>query len=287
MFERMGRSHGSSSACVSPRRGRPQRSPAGAGIPGVLPGVLVGALLEHYGSPGRLSEYRRQFERASRSPVDDPSVFAIELETLARRAFADVNASVSLQLVRDRFINGQAECSLRRHLDSVGPDTSIRDIVVSCCVWESHADNTDSWESCHEPERPRVVYHVVDDSKPKVASQDSDVLGRIMRHFLPTPAVSPPKAILILSDRELLIQRLLGTVHPVQPVVQGHSSLTDIEILLQSMLPVGLMAEENVQPPAVRQEPTAGCFRVVSWAMRLRGALCWMSHFLYCGSDGR
>ena len=63
----------------------------------VLPGVLVS---EHYGSPGRLAEYKRQFERASRSPSDDPSVFAIELETLAGRAFADVNASVRLQLVR-------------------------------------------------------------------------------------------------------------------------------------------------------------------------------------------
>ena len=53
----------------------------------VLPGVLVGALSEHHGSPGRLAEYRQsQFERASRSPSDDPSVFAIELETLARRA---------------------------------------------------------------------------------------------------------------------------------------------------------------------------------------------------------
>ena len=26
------------------------------------------------------------------------------------------------------------------------------------------------------------------------------------------------------------------------------------------MLPVGSVAEENVQPPADRQEPTAGCF---------------------------
>ena len=60
----------------------------------VLPGVLVGALSEHYDSPGR--------------------------ETLATKAFADVDASVCLQLVRDRFIAGQAECSLRRHLDSVG-----------------------------------------------------------------------------------------------------------------------------------------------------------------------
>ena len=43
----------------------------------VLPGVLVGALSEHYGSPGRLTEYRRQFERVSRRPGDDPLVFAI------------------------------------------------------------------------------------------------------------------------------------------------------------------------------------------------------------------
>ena len=72
-------------------------------------------------------------------------MFAIELETLARRVFADVNASVRLQMVRDRFIAGQTECSLRRHLDSVGPGTPIRDIVDSCRVWESHAEDTDSW----------------------------------------------------------------------------------------------------------------------------------------------
>ena len=49
--------------------------------------VLVRSLSEHYGSPGRLAEYKRQFMRAFRHPGDDPSVFAIELETLARRAF--------------------------------------------------------------------------------------------------------------------------------------------------------------------------------------------------------
>ena len=59
---------------------------------------------------------------------------------------------------------------------------------------------------------------------------------------------------------DLLIQRLLGTVHPVQSVVQEHSHLTDIEIILQSMLPVGSVAEPVVQPPAHRQEFTAGCF---------------------------
>ena len=107
-------------------------------------------------------------------------------------------------------------------------------------------------ESCRE--------NVNKDSKPKVESEDSDLLGQLMRHLLPTPAVSPLMATPFPSDCELLIQRLLGTVHPVQPVVQERSSLTDIEILLQSMLPVGSVADENVQPPADRQEPTAGCF---------------------------
>ena len=72
--------------------------------------------------------------RAFRHLGDDPSVFAIELETLARRAFADVNASIQLQLVRDRFIAGQAECALRRHLDSIGPDTLMRTLgTVAAC----------------------------------------------------------------------------------------------------------------------------------------------------------
>ena len=86
----------------------------------VLPGVLVVALSEHYSSPDRLAGYRRQFERAFRSPGDDPSVFAIVFETLSMRAFADVNAPVCLQLVQDRFIAGKTECSLCRHLDGAG-----------------------------------------------------------------------------------------------------------------------------------------------------------------------
>ena len=47
------------------------------------------SLSDHYGSPGRLAEYKRQFGRAFRRPDDDPSVFTIELETLARREFVD------------------------------------------------------------------------------------------------------------------------------------------------------------------------------------------------------
>ena len=70
--------HGSSAAAFSPGRGyalnvallvpESQR---------VLPGLLVKSLSDHYSSPGRLAEYKRQFKRAFRRPGDDPSIFAI------------------------------------------------------------------------------------------------------------------------------------------------------------------------------------------------------------------
>ena len=93
----------------------------------VVPGILVRSLSDHYNAPGRLAEYKRQFQRAFRRPGDDPSIFATELETLARRAFMDIDTKIQLQLVRDRFIDGQAECALRRHLDRLGPNTPMTD----------------------------------------------------------------------------------------------------------------------------------------------------------------
>ena len=106
----------------------------------VVPGFLIMSLSDHYNDPGRLAGYKRQFQRAFRRPGDDPSIFAIELETLARRAFIDIDTSIQLQMVRDRFIDGQAECALHRHLNSLEPDTPMSDIVDCCRVWESHRD---------------------------------------------------------------------------------------------------------------------------------------------------
>ena len=107
-------------------------------------------------------------------PADDSSVVAVELETLVMRAFADLNSSARLQLVRDRFIAGQMECSLRRHLDSVEPDTPIRDIVDRCRVWESHAEDMDRWGARPSPNHP-PVYHI-DDVRMESAMRLRDVL---------------------------------------------------------------------------------------------------------------
>ena len=62
------------------------------------------------------------------------------LETLAVKAFGDMGQTARLRLIRDRFIAGHSNCDLRRHLDSVSPETPIRDAVDRCRVWESHAD---------------------------------------------------------------------------------------------------------------------------------------------------
>ena len=76
---------------------------------------LVDALTAHYGSPGRLADYQRQFERTTRTVGEDPAIFATALETLAVKAFGDMGQTVRLRLIRDRFIAGHSNCDLHRH----------------------------------------------------------------------------------------------------------------------------------------------------------------------------
>ena len=98
---------------------------------------LVDALLAHYGSPGRLADYRRQFDKTTRSAGEDPSIFAIALETWSVKAFGDMGQTAQLRLIWEHFIAGHASCELCRYLDSVPPETPIRDVVDRCRVWES------------------------------------------------------------------------------------------------------------------------------------------------------
>ena len=155
------------------------------------------------------------------------------------------------------------ECSLRQHLDSVEPGTPIWDIVDRCRVWESHAEDTDRWGARPSPNRPRPVYRIDDvgtESGPEVSSEDQDMLGSLMRHLLPSPAVSPLRATPIPSDREQLIERMMGIPHLMRPLLRERSSLTDTKILLQSLLPVGLLAMEHRLPAVGRHESTVVCF---------------------------
>ena len=156
-----------------------------------VPEFLINSLSDHYNSPGRRAEYKRQFQRVVRRPEDDPSVFAIELETLARRAFTDIDSSIQRQMVPDRFIDGQAECALRRHLDSLIPDTPMSDIVDSCRVWESHRDVETEPGMRSNRRHVHAICQVAVDEQIRMPLPEKESLEEIISKLLPTPA--PPK----------------------------------------------------------------------------------------------
>ena len=187
-------------------------------------------------------------------PGTNPSIFAVELETLAMRAFGDLSQPAHLQLVRDRFIDGQVSCTLRRHLDSVAPGhsyTGYRRQML--CVGESCRLHGPTGRQPHPKTAPSCLYD--DDggtgngparATADITPEDQELLGSLMRHLLPTPVVSPPKVTPIHSECDLLLQHLMGNCHPVQPLPQERSSFTDMEILLQNLLLVGSpMAEQS------------------------------------------
>ena len=131
----------------------------------------MGTLTAHYGSPGRLADYRRQFEKTTRTEGEDPSIFATALETLAMKAFGDnvpnnpqrdMGQTARLRLIRDRFMVGHSSCELRRHLDSVPPETPIRDVMDRCRIWESHADPAVRRVSKPSPDQIYPAYEVGD-----------------------------------------------------------------------------------------------------------------------------
>ena len=177
---------------------------------------LVDALSAHYGSPGQLADSRRQSKKTTRTAGEDPSIFVIELETLAMKTFGDMGQMARLRLFRDRFIAGQDSCELRRHLDSVSPETPIRDIVDRCRVWESHAD----WEDQRVGGglgRAHPIYTINDGARgggggvgdDPVIPVAQELLESLLQRLLHTAVVAPPKVTPIPSELELLLQRLL------------------------------------------------------------------------------
>ena len=179
----------------------------------VVPGFLLKPLSDHDNSPGRLAEYKRQFQRVVRRPMDDPSIFAIELETLARRALIDIDISIQLQMVCDRFIDGQVECALRRHLDSLGPDTPMAGIVDCCRVWESHRDVETEPRMSADRCPTRTIFPVTEVEPTSAVSPEINKL-------LPMPAPMPLQAVPIRSDQDLRIQQLMEAICPPTPGAQ-------------------------------------------------------------------
>ena len=101
-----------------------------------------------------------------------------------------------------------------------------------------------------------------------ITQEDQDLLETLMRHLLPMPVVSPPEATPIPSERDLLIQRPMGKIHPAQ---QERSSFTDMEILLQNLLPVGSPVMEEPRLPERQNRSSGGgggVFHAASRVMR-------------------
>ena len=122
----MGRRNGSVATAISSRGGRFECDPASPGILSNIENGSGGRVVGTLWVAGQI-DYRRQLEKTTRSAGEDPSIFAIALETLAVKAFGDMGQTARPRLIRDRFIAGHSSCELRRYLDSVPPETRRTD----------------------------------------------------------------------------------------------------------------------------------------------------------------
>ena len=164
-----------------------------------------------------------------------------------------------LRLIRDRFITGHSNCDLRRHLDSVSPETPIRDLVDRCHVWESHADPAVRRMSKATPDPMYPAYAVGDtDSDNEVTrvaavtglKSDQNQLADSLRRVISTaehPALKPE-----ISDMAKLLQQLGREALNRPPAVVNPPVPTTLEQMLRSFLDG--QRQRQRQPP--RQRPT-------------------------------
>ena len=181
---------------------------------------LTDALSSHYGSPGRLANYRREFDKTVRKKGEDPSNFAITLETLAVKAFGNMGQTARLRLIRDRFIAGHENCDLRRYLDCVPPDTPLRDIVDRCRVWESHG--TTETRRVSKP-MPEPVYPTYVVEQPDYESE-------------PVCMVSVNKQNSQVDQTEELLKKLLEALTPVAPPPVRTPEVTPLDKLTELLM---------------------------------------------------
>ena len=202
-------------------------------------------LYRNYNSPGRLANYRREFDRTVRRKGEDPYNFAIALETLAVKAFGNMGQTARLRLIRDRFIAGHDNCDLRRYLDCVPPDTPLRDIVDRCRVWESHGATETRRVSKPVPGPVYPTYMVgqsdYDDESVCVVSvnkqnnqmDQTDELLKKQLEALTTAASSPIRTPEI-TPLEKLTQLLISETEKREPAPPTLVEPTSLEALLQT-----------------------------------------------------
>ena len=137
----------------------------------------------------------------------------------------------------------------------------MTDIVDCCRVWESHLEVEIEPRTSANRRPARAICQVTVDEQAPAASPKTETLEDIIRKLLPTPALPPPQADPIPSDRDLLIQRLMGVICPPKPVAQERSAVTELETMLLNWLPVGTVTEEDAASPSLSADSAEGFFR--------------------------
>ena len=173
-----------------------------------------------------------------------------ELETLARRAFIDIDTSINYRWCEtDSSMDRRSVHSA--DTDSLGPNTPMADIVDCCRVWESHREvEVESTPRMSADRCPaRTICQITEDEPAPAASPETGNWEDIIRKLLPTPALPPQPAVPIPSDRDVLIQQLMEALCPPMPVARERSPATDLETMLLNWLPVGAVTEEDAASP--------------------------------------
>ena len=106
----------------------------------------------------------------------------------------------------------------------------------------------------------RTICQITEDEPAPAASPETGNWEDIIRKLLPTPALLPQLAVPIPSDREVLIQQLMGALCPPTPVARERSPVTDLETMLLNWLPVGAVTEEDAASPDLSVDSADGCF---------------------------
>ena len=165
--------------------------------------------------------------------------------------------TAQLRLIRDRFIASHGNCDLRRHLDSVPPETSIRDIVDRCRVWESHADPSARRLTKPSPD-PIYPAYAVGDADYNIETRVAEVtrqkskplqLEDMLRRVLTTTEL--PALKLEVSEVEKLLQQLVRETQSQSTTVVCPPVPTTLEQMLCSFLD----GQRQRKPPRQRQPP--------------------------------
>ena len=177
-----------------------------------------------------------------------------------------------LRLICDRFIAGHDSCALRRHLASVAPETPIRDIVDRCRLWESHADTEAQRFSKPGPEGALPIYTVdepgcgLDDRMVAAVTNDHPTgSARAVGDFAQTVAPHPGGAGVASQTSthgiEKLVSALTGGSAGTKARSTSQDRITDMETLLQSLLPGTLVPASWTRPGPIRRDwATVVCF---------------------------